>query len=205
MTNKLKLSDSIAIEANPKSTRPEVHSITKTLKTIFPNEVWDDGVEQTAARVYRAWMEYSPKSAVDDLPFTFTTFEAEFNQMVVVKDIEFSSLCAHHLFPFYGKAHVAYIPNEFQVGLSKIPRLVEHIAKRPQVQESMTGHIARIMKSRLKCHGVMVVVEARHTCMSCRGIRAHNASMITSDLRGVFLTNSAAREEFMTLIARPSV
>lgn len=175
------------------------------LRATFPNVEWDDDVADTARRIVRAWQEYAPAMDVDELPFQFTTFPAAHNQLIAVRDIQFSSLCAHHLFPFYGVAHVGYIPNKLQVGLSKIPRLVDHVARRPQVQETMTSTIASVMKRELQCHGVMVVVEARHTCMSCRGIRAHDAAMVTSDLRGVFLTNPAAREEFTTLIGRKSI
>jgi GTP cyclohydrolase I len=189
-----------------------VNHVLKALQLTFPNEVWDDSAEETARRVVKFWREFSPEKAVitdfastpseDLLPFNFTTFKAEYNQMIVVRDIEFSSLCAHHLLPFYGSAHIAYIPNELQVGLSKIPRLVKFLADRPQVQENLTGQLATYLKRLLKCHGVMVVIESRHTCMSCRGVRAHSASMVTSDLRGVFLTNQAAREEFLSLINR---
>lgn len=163
---------------------------------------WDDGVYDTATRIVKFWREFNPDLEYDEFPFRMTKFEATFNQMITVKDIEFSSLCMHHLLPFYGMAHVAYIPNEYQIGLSKIPRIVKHVAMRPQVQETMTGQIASVLKGELKAHGVMVVIEARHTCMSCRGIMAHSSSMVTSDLRGVFLTNSAARDEFLNLINR---
>lgn len=172
------------------------------LQEIF-NRVWheknpfDDGPMQTAMRVLKYWKEYQGEEEED---FKFTTFPAEQGQMVVVDHIEFSSLCAHHLLPFYGLAHVGYIPNQLQVGLSKIPRLVGHLAKRPQVQERLGQQIAKELKDRLQPQGVIVALEARHTCMACRGVHSHNAMMRTSVLKGVFLTNSAARDEFFTLM-----
>jgi GTP cyclohydrolase I len=162
--------------------------------------VWDDGVERTAARVIRFWKEYAGRGNVID--FAFTTFPAHSNQLVICRDIEFSSLCAHHLLPFYGMAHIGYVPNKLQVGLSKIPRLVDFWATRPQVQEQLTEQIAGSLKDALEAMGVAVVIEARHTCMACRGIRTHNGLMVTSNMRGVFLTAEAARQEFLTLIGR---
>lgn len=182
--------------------QPE-HLVKVALEVVFSKDFeWDDSVADTAQRIVKFWREYRPDLGFDEFPFKLTTFKAKYNQMISVKDIEFSSLCMHHLLPFYGIAHVAYIPNRMQIGLSKIPRIVRHVASRPQVQENMTGQIADVIKHELEAHGVMVVVEARHTCMSCRGVRAYGASMITSDLRGVFLTNPAARDEFLTLIHR---
>jgi GTP cyclohydrolase IA len=166
------------------------------LKGIFGMEVWDDSVEQTAARWLRAMKEFAPDA---EPPFIFTTFPALANQMIVVKNIEFASLCAHHLFPYAGLAHVGYIPNELQVGVSKIPRLVHHLAKRPSVQEKLTRDVASFMKHQLSAMGVAVVIQATHTCMSCRGVSEHNAIMSTSEMRGVFLTASEARQEFLTL------
>lgn len=175
--------------------------LSDVLRAYFPNEVWDDSVEKTALRVIKFWKEFQPKRELD---FDMTTFPAPANNLVICKDIEFSSLCAHHLLPFYGKAHVGYIPNKLAVGLSKIPRLVDFYAKRPQMQERLTEQVARHLKSVLEAHGVMVVVEARHTCMACRGVRKHNGVMVTSSALGVFITASEARSEFLSLIDRRS-
>jgi GTP cyclohydrolase IA len=175
------------------------------LKAIYPPDFeWDDSVELTAARIVRYLAEYTPEPN-NTLAFTFTMFPAVANQLVVVKDIEFSSICAHHLLPFYGVAHVGYLPNKKMVGLSKIPRLVDHFAKRPNTQEALTANIAEYMKRTLEAFGVAVVIEARHTCMACRGVRKHNGAMITSEMRGVFLTASEARQEFLELIKRDRV
>jgi GTP cyclohydrolase I len=173
--------------------------LTNILRTIFPNEVWDDSVERTAERVLSLWSEYVPPQ---ELSFAFTTFPAKVNQMIVVKDIEFSSLCAHHLLPFTGFAHVGYVPNELMVGLSKIPRLVDFWARRPTVQEYLTANIASDLKHRLQAMGVAVVIEARHTCMVCRGVRKHSGAMVTSEMRGIYLTAQAARTEFLSMIGR---
>lgn len=166
------------------------------LQEIFGEEVWDDSSTKTAERWLRAMAEFSPKKEMD---FRVTTFPASVNQLIVVSGIEFSSLCAHHLFPFIGKAHVGYIPNKVQIGLSKIPRIVHHFATRPQSQETLTSDIASYLKHELEAMGVAVAIEATHTCMSARGIREHNGVMRTSEMRGVFLTSAEAREEFLSL------
>lgn len=172
--------------------------MAELLQSIFGSECWDDSVDQTARRVLKYWYELATPA---DNNFEFTTFPADKGQMIVVDNIEFSSACAHHLMPFYGKAHVAYIPNELQVGLSKVPRLVQFWAHRPQVQERLTHQIAHDMKERLKPMGVMVVIVARHTCQSCRGVRNHNGSMKTSLPMGVFMSNPAARDEFFRMLS----
>ena len=176
-----------------------IYNLKCLLAAIYPPNVWDDSVEDTARRIYRFWKEYTPSTT---LGFELTTFPAQVNQLIVVSDIEFSSLCAHHLLPYYGRAHVGYVPNRLQVGLSKIPRLVDHFAKRPSVQETLTANIASYLKEELQAHGVAVVVEARHTCMACRGVRKHNGVMLTSEMRGIFLTAGEARAEFIRLIGR---
>jgi len=175
-------------------------ALAAMLHDIFPDEVWDDGVEETARRVLDYWNSLVPQ----ELSFTPTTFKPHAAQMVIVSGIEFSSCCAHHLLPFYGVAHIGYLPHQLAIGVSKIPRVVEHFAKRPQVQERLTHQIADYMQDTLKPKGTMVILEATHTCMSCRGILARNSKMITNELRGVFLTAEAARQEFMRSIERSS-
>lgn len=171
----------------------------ETLHTLFPEDTWDDSPEDTARRVIAYLKEYVPPK---ELPFKFTVFPSTVNQMIIVRDIEFSSICAHHLLPFDGLAHVAYLPNKLMVGLSKIPRLVDYWAHRPQTQERLTSQIASDLKHRLEAQGVAVVIESQHTCMSCRGVRKMQASMITSEMRGVFLTAGEARHEFLSLIGQ---
>jgi GTP cyclohydrolase I len=123
--------------------------------------------------------------------------------MVLVKDIGFDSMCEHHLLPFQGKAHIAYLPNGKIVGLSKIPRVVEVLARRPQIQERMTEELADLLMLELDARGVGVVMEASHSCMTIRGVRKTGSLCTTSAMRGVFKTNQATRNEFLGLIANP--
>ena len=127
-------------------------------------------------------------------------FKEDYDDMVVVKDIEFYSLCEHHLLPFFGKVHVAYIPNGRIVGLSKIPRLVDMYARRLQVQERLTTEIAEALESALQPRGVGVVIEAAHMCMRMRGVQKQASSMVTSHVMGAFRTDRATRQEFMALV-----
>jgi len=127
-------------------------------------------------------------------------FHEDYDDMVVVKDIEFYSLCEHHLLPFFGQAHVAYIPNGRIVGLSKIPRLVDMFSRRLQVQERLTIEIAQALEDALQPQGVAVVLEASHMCMLMRGVQKQQASMVTSHVMGVFRTDRATRQEFMVLV-----
>jgi len=127
-------------------------------------------------------------------------FDEDYDDMVVVKDIEFYSMCEHHLLPFYGKVHVAYIPNGRIVGLSKIPRLVEMFSRRLQVQERLTTQIAQVVQEALEPRGVAVVVEGMHMCMMMRGVQKQNAAMVTSHVMGLFRDDRATRQEFMALV-----
>ncbi len=128
-------------------------------------------------------------------------FREDYRQMVIVKDIDFYSLCEHHVLPFFGKVHVAYIPNKYIVGLSKIPRVVEIFARRLQVQERLTTQIKDCIQQTLNPLGVMVVIEASHLCMQMRGIQKMNATTTTSDFTGAF-TDIKTREEFLNLISK---
>jgi len=177
-------------------TDKEVIGLHEVLLSVFGEHGWDDSALDTARRVVRYWHEFHQHEST----FVFTCFPTVVNQLIVVKDIEFSSLCSHHLLPFYGVAHVGYIPNKLMVGLSKIPRLVDWCAHHPNTQEALTASIASFMKDKLAAMGVAVVINSRHTCMACRGAKAFNASMITSEMRGVFLTSGEARSEFLELI-----
>jgi len=129
-------------------------------------------------------------------------FDVEYDEMVVVKDIDFYSLCEHHLLPFYGKAHVGYLPNNKVIGLSKIPRMVEMFARRLQVQERMTQQIALTLDELIQPAGIGVVVEAQHFCAAMRGVRKPNTTMTTSALRGQFKKNPSTREEFFSHVRR---
>lgn len=170
------------------------------LLRIFGTQCWDDSVQETSRRVIKSWDEFTPPSEPN---FSFTTFDSKgTDQMILVKDIDFASLCAHHLFPFKGVCHIAYIPNKLQAGLSKFPRLVRYLAKRPSVQETLTTAIADHLEEYLNPRGLGVIIESQHTCMSCRGVEAREASMTTSKLTGQLLRNASARDEFLYLVGR---
>ena len=172
------------------------------LKETFGTEgIWDDSVEDTADRWIKAIKEFKPT----DMEFNETVFPSTVNQLIVVTDIQFASLCAHHLFPFFGSVHVGYIPNQFMIGVSKIPRIVHYHAQRPHTQETLTRDIASHLKSLTTAHGVAVMINSTHTCMVCRGVKEHNAKMVTTEMRGVFLTAEAARAEFMSAVHQRSI
>jgi GTP cyclohydrolase I len=160
-----------------------------------------DGLERTPARVAKAMRfftqgyEQEPLEILND-----ALFDVTYDEMVIVKDIDFYSLCEHHLLPFFGRVHVAYIPNGKVVGLSKIPRLVEMFARRLQVQERLTTQVAETLEQVLRPKGVAVVIESIHLCMMMRGVQSQNASAITSSIRGEFEKDSKTRSEFMNLI-----
>src|ERR671913_404066 len=132
-------------------------------------------------------------------------FTVDYNEMVIVKDIDFYSLCEHHLLPFFGKCHVAYIPQGRVLGLSKIPRLVEIFARRLQIQERLTNQIAETLKDKVRPMGVAVVMEASHLCMSMRGVEKQNSVAVTSSMLGVFREDARTRSEFLELIRRPDL
>ena len=161
-----------------------------------------DGLLKTPARVARAYAELFAGLRVEPSQVLGTTFEADHEELVLVRDIQVMSMCEHHLLPFYGVAHIGYIPGEDGrvTGLSKLARLVEVYARRPQVQERMTSQIADALSDVLKPRGVIVVIEAEHLCMAMRGIRKPGASTVTSAVRGLFRENPASRNEAMSLI-----
>lgn len=161
-----------------------------------------DGLLKTPNRVARMYAEVLSGLRVDPGRHLDVTFAEDHHEMVIVKDIPFDSLCEHHLLPFSGKAHVAYIPNGRIVGLSKIARVVEEFARRPQVQERLSSQVADLLWERLEPQGVGVVLEATHTCMTMRGIRKPGSAMITSAVRGTFKTRTETRAEFMSFLGR---
>lgn len=160
------------------------------------------GLAGTPGRVARMYAEILSGSFVDPGRHLNVTFPEDHHEMVVVKDIPFESLCEHHLMPFLGKAHVAYVPNGRVVGLSKLARVVEEYARRLQVQERLTSQIADLVMGTLAPQGVGVVLEATHTCMTMRGIRKPGSVMVTSAVRGTFQTCAETRAEFMTIVGR---
>ena len=163
-----------------------------------------EGLEKTPTRVAKAW-EYLTSGYRQNVHEVLNEalFTEEYDEMVVVKDIDFYSLCEHHLLPFFGKCHIAYMPSRKIVGLSKLPRLVEMYARRLQVQERLTTQIADALVEVLRPDGVLVMIEAEHLCMSMRGIRKPGALTLTSAVRGLFKTNAPTRAEAMSLIGPP--
>lgn len=179
-------------------------SIIKLLEAIG-EDVNREGLRRTPERVARMYEELlegyrtDPISLVND-----ALFDVKYDEMVVVRDIEFYSLCEHHMLPFIGRAHVAYLPRERVIGLSKIPRIVDLFAKRLQVQERMTRQIADFIDTLLHPLGVAVVVEGLHLCATMRGVKKHDARMTTSTMLGAFRQSLATREEFLANISRRS-
>ena len=165
-----------------------------------------EGLRNTPDRVSRMYTELlSGYSADPEKIINGALFHINYDEMVLVRDIEFYSLCEHHMLPFLGRAHVAYLPKGKVIGLSKIPRIVEMYARRLQVQERMTRQIADLLQETLEPHGVAVVVEAMHLCSMMRGVKKHDARMTTSAMHGTFRTNLATRQEFLENISRSRV
>ena len=165
-----------------------------------------NGLLKTPERVAKAlaFMTQGYHRDIDQL-LNGALFPIEYDEMVIVKDIDFFSMCEHHLLPFYGRVHVGYLPNKKVVGLSKIPRIVDVFARRLQVQERLTVQIAETLKSKLNAHGVGVVVEARHLCMMMRGVEKQNTIAVSSSMLGAFRSQPQTRLEFLKLIRRGSV
>ena len=165
-----------------------------------------EGLQNTPDRVSRMYAELlSGYSADPEKIINGALFHINYDEMVLVRDIEFYSLCEHHMLPFFGRAHVAYLPKGKVIGLSKIPRIVDMYARRLQVQERMTRQIADLLQETLEPHGVAVVVEAMHLCSMMRGVKKHDARMTTSAMHGAFRANLATRQEFLENISRPRV
>jgi GTP cyclohydrolase IA len=162
-----------------------------------------EGLKYTPDRVSRMYSELLEGYRVDPIEFINDAFyEVKYNEPVLIRDIEFYSLCEHHMLPIMGRAHVAYIPNGKILGLSKIPRIVDMYARRLQIQERMTQQIAEFIEELLKPQGVAVVIEALHLCSMMRGVGKHDARMTTSNMRGLFQTDSQKRNEFLDNISR---
>ena len=164
-----------------------------------------EGLKKTPARVVRALAEITAGYGMDiDKVLNGAFFKADYREMVIVRDISFYSLCEHHMLPFFGKAHIAYIPDGKIIGLSKIPRLVEAFARRLQVQERLTVQIAETLFKKLKPRGAGVILEAQHLCMTMRGVKNASSFATTSSMMGVFRTDRRTREEFFNLAGRPA-
>lgn len=191
---------------NPRKAAKKKQAIEKSIQEILTNIGEDprrEGLQRTPERVARMYEELTEGYHTDPIKLiNEAIFDVNYSEMVIVKDIDFYSLCEHHMLPFFGKAHVAYVPNGKVVGLSKIPRVVELFARRLQVQERMTQQICDFINEVLQPQGVAVVVEGAHMCSMMRGVKKANASMVTSALLGTFKTDPRTRSEFMEHIGR---
>jgi GTP cyclohydrolase I len=193
----------VELAAQSKMDNAEIQSAVKKILQAVGENPDRDGLKRTPERIARMYAELlsgyqmDPVAVVND-----ALFEVKYDEMVLVRDIEFYSLCEHHMLPFMGRVHVAYIPDGKVLGISKIPRIVDLYARRLQVQERMTRQIADFIRDLLHPQGVAVVVEALHLCMSMRGVQKHNARLTTSAMHGAFRANLATRNEFLENISR---
>ncbi len=180
-----------------------IESAAKKLLLAIGEDPEREGLKRTPYRIANMYEElFSGYKTDPEKVINGALFNVEYDEMVVIRDIEFYSLCEHHMLPFMGRAHIAYIPNDKVIGLSKIPRIVEIFARRLQVQERMTRQIADFIRDLLKPQGVAVVVEGLHMCMMMRGIKKQSARMTTSAMHGAFRANLATRQEFLDNISR---
>jgi len=162
-----------------------------------------DGLLETPERMEKS-MAFLTRGYAMDVKTVLhdALFEVDYDEMVIVKDVEFFSMCEHHLLPFFGKAHVAYVPNGKVIGLSKVPRVVDVFARRLQVQERLTTEIADAISEAIEPQGVAVILEAQHLCMMMRGVEKQHSATVTSAMRGVFKTQLQTRNEFLSLVRR---
>jgi GTP cyclohydrolase I len=179
---------------------PRIEAAVREILLAVGEDPDREGLQETPARVARMYAELFAGLHQDPRAHLRRVFTVKYDEMVLVKDITFASLCEHHLLPFIGKAHVAYLPNGKVVGLSKIPRAVDALAHRPQVQERMAEDLADLLMEELDARGVAVILEATHTCMGIRGVRKTGSVMTTSSMRGTFRTNPATRSELLALV-----
>ena len=182
-------------------TSASLEELSRELLVRLGEDPGRDGLLRTPERMARA-LQYLTKGYQEDPEkmLKAALFEVSYDEMVIVKDIEMFSLCEHHMLPFYGKVHVAYIPNGRVIGLSKIPRLIDVFARRMQVQERLTTQIAETIQHAIEPQGVGVVIEARHLCMMMRGVEKQHSAAVTSSMLGVFRDELDTRQEFLSLI-----
>ncbi len=180
-----------------------ISDLTRQLLLRLGEDPERQGLKKTPKRVQASFEALTSgyRAKVQEV-INAAVFDEEYDEMVVMKDLDLYSLCEHHLLPFFGKCHVAYIPNGRIIGLSKIPRIVNIFARRLQVQERLTHQIAECLKEALNPHGVAVIIEAFHLCMAMRGVEKQNATCVTSAMLGVFRSDRGTRAEFMELIKR---
>ncbi len=182
---------------------PRIEAAVREILQAVGEDADRDGLLETPARVARMYAEMFAGLRYDPGRHLAKVFAEQYDEIVLVRDISFCSMCEHHLLPFTGTAHIAYLPSGSVVGLSKLARLVDEVARRPQVQERMTQMIADLMEERLQARGVAVVLEASHSCMTIRGVRKPGALCLTSAVRGAFRDDPKSRAEVLELINRP--
>jgi len=182
-----------------------IESLVRELLIELGEDPEREGLVNTPMRVAKSWafLTSGYKADIQEL-LNEACFSQETTSMVVVKDIELYSMCEHHLLPFYGRCHIGYIPRGRVFGISKLARLVDMFARRLQIQEKLTEQIAYAVKDSINADGVGVMIEARHLCMMMRGVEKQNSMFVTSSVLGVFRTNPATRQEFLSLISKPA-
>lgn len=187
----------------PTHGQPQIKDLITELLSLVGEDPGRNGLEKTPERVDRMYrfLTNGYSQNIDEV-LNNALFPIKYDEMVIVKDIDFFSLCEHHLVPFFGKCHIAYLPDRKVIGLSKLPRLVEVFSRRLQVQERLTQQIAETIQEKIKPQGVAVVMEAQHLCMLMRGVEKQNATAITSSMLGLFRTRRETRAEFLELIKR---
>ncbi len=184
----------------PSVDKPRIERAVREILVAIGENPDREGLRETPARVARMYAELFSGLHEDPERHLRALFDEDHHEMVVLRDIAFNSMCEHHLMPFEGKAHIAYIPGGKVLGLSKLARLVDVFALRPQVQERLTSQIADVLAQKLNVKGCAVVLEAVHTCMTCRGVKKSGSVMVTSALRGIMHTNQATRSEVLALL-----
>ena len=187
--------------ADGQASDERIQAAVRVLVTELGEDLSREGLVKTPDRVAKAlrFLTSGYDRDIDEV-INDALFTVDYNEMVIVKDIDFYSLCEHHLLPFFGRCHVAYVPRDKVIGLSKVPRLIEVFSRRLQVQERLTNQIAETIAARLNPLGVAVVVEATHLCMLMRGVEKQNSTAVTSAMRGVFRTDARTRMEFLDLL-----
>jgi GTP cyclohydrolase I len=190
----------VAVEVDKEVDRGRIAAAVREILLAVGEDPDREGLVKTPMRVARMYEELFSGLHQDPTKFLKTAFTEEYDELVVLRDIPFNSMCEHHLMPFEGVAHIAYLPDGKIVGISKLARIVDAYSRRPQVQERMTSQIADILCDRLAAKGVAVLLEATHTCMTCRGVKKPGSVMVTSSLRGLCKSDARTRTEVMHLL-----
>jgi len=207
MANLPKKTEELKLNDEPQRAKGEsIAELVRTMLSRIGEDPAREGLRRTPERYERA-LRYLTSGYLQDPEKVLNgaVFSVCYDEMVVVKDIDLFSLCEHHILPFFGKCHVAYLPDKRVVGLSKIPRLVNMFSRRLQIQERLTNQIAQAIQKSIQPLGVGVVIEARHLCMAMRGVEKHRTETITSAMLGAFRENQQTRQEFLSLIGRHSI